>query len=262
MENEELTMRRIEGAFHEREKVLNIYYTAGFPQLNDTVRVARALEESGADMLEIGIPFSDPVADGPTIQDSSKCALENGMTLSLLFEQLKELRSNVQIPVLLMGYVNPIIQFGIENFCRRCSEVGIDGTIIPDLPIQEYEEHYAMHFEKANLANIFLVSPNTSPERIKEVDEKSKGFVYMVSSAGVTGAKSEVQDGQLDYFKRIREMKLKSPKLIGFGISNSQTFHNACEYAEGAIIGSAFVSQLKKDASNKGIRDFIHSIRT
>jgi len=255
-------MNRIEETFEERDAILNIYYTAGFPDLNDTVRIAKALEKSGADMLEIGIPFSDPVADGPTIQDSSKLALENGMKLSLLFEQLKELRSKVQIPVLLMGYVNPIIQFGIENFCRKCAEVGIDGTIIPDLPIQEYEEHYAAHFEEAGLANIFLISPNTGAKRIAEIDEKSTGFIYMVSSAGVTGAKSEVQEGQLDYFKRIADMKLKSPKLIGFGISNSQTFHSACKYAEGAIIGSAFVNQLKEDASDEGIRDFIHSIRT
>ncbi|MEP1096945.1 MAG: tryptophan synthase subunit alpha [Cyclobacteriaceae bacterium] len=255
-------MNRIRETFDQKERILNIYYTAGFPQLNDTVRIAQALEKGGADMLEIGIPFSDPVADGPTIQDSSKIALENGMKLSLLFEQLKELRSKVQIPILLMGYVNPIIQFGIKNFCYKCAEVGIDGTIIPDLPIQEYEEHYATHFEAAGLTNIFLISPNTDAKRIAEIDEKSTGFIYMVSSAGVTGAKSEVQEGQKDYFGRIREMKLKNPKLIGFGISNSQTFHNACEFAEGAIIGSAFVNQLKEDDSDEGIGDFIHSIRT
>lgn len=261
MGNEELTTNRIEGAFANKERVLNIYYTAGFPNLNDTIRIAEALEASGADMLEIGIPFSDPVADGPTIQTSSKTALDNGITLSLLFDQLKKLRKRVQIPVLLMGYVNPIIQFGVENFCRKCVEVGIDGTIIPDLPIEEFEEHYKLHFEAAGLSNIFLISPNTSKERIEQIDAKSSGFIYMVSAAGVTGAKEQIQQGQLEYFDRIQAMELKSPRLIGFGISNNQTFKNACKYAEGAIIGSAFVSQLAEGASDESIKEFIHAIR-
>ena len=254
-------MNRIEEIFQQQSDILNIYYTAGFPNLDDTVRIAQSLEESGVDMLEIGIPFSDPVADGPTIQASSKTALDNGITLVGLFDQLKNLRNKVEIPVLLMGYLNPIIQFGIEAFCRKCKEVGIDGTIIPDLPIKEFEEHYRVHFEAAGLSNIFLISPNTSTERIEEIDGKSSGFIYMVSAPGVTGAKEQIQQGQLAYFERIKAMELKSPKLIGFGISNSQTFNTACNYAEGAIIGSAFVNQLTNDSSDEGIKNFINRIR-
>ncbi len=254
-------MNRINKAFEKENSILNIYFTAGFPDLRDTIRIASALENSGADMLEIGIPFSDPVADGPTIQKSSKQALDNGMTLALLFDQLVTLREKVSIPVLLMGYVNPILQFGIEEFCKKCKEVGIDGTIIPDLPVQEFLDTYKHHFEEAGLENIFLISPNTSEERIETIDAISNGFIYMVSSASTTGAKESVQDGQLEYYQRIQDMNLKSPRLIGFGISNSETFNIACEHAHGAIIGSAFINQLEKEPSDEGIQKFVHSIK-
>lgn len=254
-------MNRINKVFEQKEEILNIYFTAGFPKLDDTVRIAHDLESAGADMIEIGIPFSDPVADGPTIQTSSEKALGNGMTIKYLFEQLAELRKEVTIPVLLMGYVNPIIQFGIEQFCDECTKVGIDGLIIPDLPMQEYLDDYQSHFKKNGIHNIFLISPNTAEERIQIIDQNSSGFIYMVSSASITGAKANVQDGQKEYYQRIQGMNLKNPRLIGFGISNKETFETACEYADGAIIGSAFVNQLNKDDSEKGINEFIKDIR-
>ncbi len=254
-------MNRINEIFERKRSILSIYYTAGFPQLKDTLRIAVSLERSGADMLEIGIPFSDPVADGPTIQQSSAKALQNGMTLALLFEQLAELRKDVRIPVLLMGYVNPILQYGIENFCDKCAELGIDGTIIPDLPVREFEDSYRDYFRSKGLANVFLISPNTSKERIEAVEEISDAFIYMVSSASVTGAKAELQEGQQEYYQRIQAMNLSNPKLIGFGISNRKTFEKACSHAEGAIIGSAFINQLNEDPSEDGIREFIHSIK-
>ncbi len=254
-------MNRIDKAFIQGKNILNIYFTAGFPNLEDTVRIALDLERAGAEMLEIGIPFSDPVADGPTIQASSEKALKNGMTISELFKQLGELRKEVTVPVLLMGYINPIIQFGIDRFCKKCAEVGIDGLIIPDLPMQEYLDDYQSHFKMNGIHNIFLISPNTSEERIGMIDDNSSGFIYMVSSASITGAKSTVQDGQTAYYQRIQNMNLKNPRLIGFGISNKETFDAACEYADGAIIGSAFVNQLNEDASEKGIKDFINTIK-
>lgn len=254
-------INRIDQMFSEKKDILSIYYTAGFPNLDDTIKIASCLEQSGADMLEIGIPFSDPVADGPTIQASSKQALVNGMTLSLLFDQLKELRDEVSIPVLLMGYMNPILQFGVEQFCKKCVEVGIDGTILPDLPLQEFDDHFTTYFELYGLANISLISPNTSKERIELIDSRSNGFIYMVSSASVTGAKSGVQEGQLNYYQRVKEMNLNSSKLIGFGISDKESFENACAYAEGAIVGSAFINQLTEDSSFEGIQSFIHSIK-
>lgn len=254
-------MNRIDKTFKEKKNILNIYFTAGYPQLSDTVRVAKDLEASGADMLEIGIPFSDPVADGPTIQASSEKSLANGMTIAKLFEQLKELRKDVSIPVLLMGYINPIIQYGIEKFCDKCAEVGIDGLIIPDLPMQEYLDDYQAHFKAKGIHNIFLISPNTTEERIRMIDKNSSGFIYMVSSASITGAKSTVQDGQTVYYQRIQNMNLKNPRLIGFGISNKETFDTACQYANGAIIGSAFVNQLNEDSSKQGIEKFIKEIR-
>ena len=258
---EQMISNRIDETFANKQDVLNIYFTAGYPKPEDTIRIAKALEKAGADMLEIGIPFSDPVADGPTIQESSKISLDNGMNLSHLFDQLQDLRSQVQIPVLLMGYVNPIIQYGIENFCNNCAKVGVDGVIIPDLPMQEYLEHYQDHFKQKEIHNIFLISPNTSEERIKVIDSHSSGFIYMVSSSSITGAKSAVQDGQLAYYDRINSMGLQNPRLIGFGISNQETFSAACNHANGAIIGSAFINQLNTDSSEEGITNFIHSIK-
>lgn len=254
-------MNRIDQAFADKkDRLLNIYFTAGFPDLDDTVRVAQELEKAGANILEIGLPYSDPIADGPTIQESSNVAIENGMTLKVLFEQLKELRSKVSIPVILMGYLNPIIQFGVEKFCTACNEVGIDGLILPDLPMYEYETIYKPDFEKNGLYNIFLITPQTTKERILKIDELSSGFIYMVSSASITGAKSEITPEQIEYFDSINAMNLTNKRLIGFGISNQSTFNAACQYASGAIVGSAFIKQLSKDSSTSGIHSFIHQI--
>ncbi len=255
-------MNRIDQAFESGNKdILNVYFTAGYPQLDDTVRIARALESAGADMIEIGIPFSDPVADGPTIQASSSQALKNGMNLKLLMKQLEGLREQVSIPVLLMGYVNPILQYGFEAFCKDCERVGVDGLILPDLPLYEYEELYQEVLEKHGLYNIFLISPQTLEARIRKIDELSSGFVYMVSSSSITGAKGDISEEQINYFNRINSMGLKNKRLIGFGISNRKTFGEACDYADGAIIGSAFIKLLSEDASDDNIKKFIQEIK-
>lgn len=254
-------MNRIDQTLSEKSGILNVYFTAGYPNLEDTIRIAQSLERAGADMLEIGMPFSDPVADGPTIQESSQIALDNGMTLEKLFEQLKDLRSHVTVPVLLMGYVNPVIQFGIERFCEKCEEVGIDGVIIPDLPMNEYLAQYSKLFKSHGIRNVFLISPNTSDDRIRIIDKEADGFIYMVSSSSITGAKTGVQDGQEAYYERIRSMQLTTPRLIGFGISDHETFTKACDYASGAIIGSAFIKQLKEDSGESAIQKFVEKIK-
>ena len=256
------TMNRIDQAFEKQHnRLLNVYFTAGFPNHGDTLRIVKSLEKGGADLVEIGIPFSDPVADGPTIQESSTKALNNGMTLKSLFEQLKDLRNEVSIPVLLMGYINPILQFGFNNFCQRCKECGVDGLILPDLPMYEYEQLCKDVLEENGLYNVFLISPQTSADRIRKIDELSSGFIYMVSSSSITGAKGAITDEQLAYFERVRSMELKNKRLIGFGISNHQTFNQACEYADGAIIGSAFIKQLMDDASDDSIIGFVKKIK-
>ncbi len=228
----------------KKENILSIYFTAGFPKLNDTVEIIQQLEKNGVDLIEIGIPFSDPTADGPTIQKSSEIALKNGMSLNILFEQLKTIRESVNIPLVLMGYFNPVFQFGVEQFCEKCAEIGIDGTILPDMPLNEFESEYKSIFKKNNLHNILLITPQTSDERIKQIDAASGGFIYMVSSSATTGAGKTVADFQTDYFERIQNMNLKNPSIIGFGISDKATFDNACKYASGAIIGSAFVKAI------------------
>mgnify|MGYP001028901713 CR=1 FL=1 len=254
-------MNRINKLFQEKpSNILSIYYTAGFPELGDTLLIAEELERAGADMLEIGFPYSDPVADGPVIQASSKQALENGMDLKTLFGQLKDLRSRINIPILLMGYVNPMLQFGVENFCKACAEVGVDGCIVPDLPMAEYEEHYQEIFKQYNLSNIFLVTPQTSGERIRKIDELSTGFVYLISSSATTGKNLQVSQNTEDYFARIAGMKLRNPTMIGFGINNKATFDKACQFANGAIIGTAFVNVLSEDKSAAGIQKFMKSI--
>ncbi|AOM78643.1 tryptophan synthase subunit alpha [Pedobacter steynii] len=250
-------MNRINKLFQEKKNILSIYYTAGYPNLDDTVAIAEELERSGADLLEIGFPYSDPVADGPTIQASSKIALDGGMTLKLLFEQLKDLRKTVSIPVLLMGYVNPMLQYGVENFCKSCAEVGVDGCIVPDLPMQEYEELYSVVFKEYGLTNIFLVTPQTSTERIRKIDGLSNGFIYLLSSSATTGQNLQVSENTEAYFSRIAELKLSNPTMIGFGISSRETFDKACQYANGAIIGSAFVKQLKQDDVAASVKDFM-----
>jgi tryptophan synthase alpha chain len=251
-------MNRINQLFQEKKNnILSIYYTAGYPDLNDTVRIAEDLQRCGADMLEIGFPYSDPVADGPVIQASSKQALDNGMNLALLFEQLKDLRKTVNIPILLMGYVNPLLQFGVENFCKACAEVGVDGCIVPDLPIAEYEALYSGIFAKYGISNIFLVTPQTSPERIQKIDQLTNGFIYLVSSSATTGKNLQLSQNTEDYFARIAALQLKNPVIIGFGINSKATFSKACQYANGAIVGSAFVKTIAEDKEAASIQAFM-----
>jgi tryptophan synthase alpha chain len=256
-------MNRIDKLFKEKKSnILSVYFTAGYPDLDSTVEIIKALADAGVDMIEIGMPFSDPMADGPVIQRSNEKALLNGMNLKLLFSQMKDIRNEVSIPILLMGYLNPVIQFGVERFCRNCSETGIDGVILPDLPIGVYSDEYQKIFNENNLYNILLITPQSSTERILEIDQTCNGFIYMVSSSSVTGTKKAFSDEQLTYFKRVNEMNLRNPALIGFGISNHETFNKACGYARGAIIGSAFVSVLGNKGNIKSnIDQFITEIR-
>lgn len=253
-------MNRIKQKLSKDKKLLSIYFTAGYPKLNDTVEILQQLEKNGVDMVEIGLPFSDPLADGPTIQKSSERALMNGMTTELLFKQLKDIRKSVQIPLIIMGYFNPMLQFGVENFCKKCAELGIDGLIIPDLPLAEYEEQYAEIFKKYGLLNIFLITPQTSQERIREIDNASEGFIYIVSSASVTGSSTGFGTEQANYFERIASLQLKNPQIVGFGINNSETFQQATKHTNGAIIGSAFIKMLSEKGLD-GISAFIKSIR-
>jgi tryptophan synthase alpha chain len=251
-------MNRINQLFQEKNKnILSIYYTAGYPNLHDTLTIARELESAGADMLEIGFPYSDPVADGPVIQASSKKALDNGMDLKLLFEQLKDLRKYVKIPVLLMGYVNPLLQFGVEHFCKACAEVGVDGLIVPDLPMVEYEEFYKETFQQYGISNIFLITPQTTAERIHKIDALTNGFIYMVSSSATTGKNLSLSQVTEDYFSRVAGMELKNPAVIGFGISDQASFDKACQYAKGAIIGTAFVKAIESGDLKENIQGFM-----
>jgi tryptophan synthase alpha chain len=255
-------MNRLNQLFaSKKDNLLSIYYTAGHPALNTTVDIAEALQKAGVDFLEVGFPYSDPVADGPTIQHSSEQALENGMTLNQLFEELAELRKRVTIPILLMGYFNPIVQYGVERFCKKAAELGVDGIIVPDLPMYEYEELYASHFINNNLSNIFLVTPQTSAERIRKIDELSNSFIYLLSSSTITGFNLKLTNNVEDYYKRVKEMALKNPTIIGFGITDNASFKKACEYANGAIVGSKFVKLLGEDGYMEKIPAFIKSIR-
>ena len=245
----------------KKENILSVYFTAGHPNLNDTVEIIQQLEKNGVDLIEIGMPFSDPTADGPTIQRSSETALKNGMNLKLLFEQLKDIRSTVKIPLILMGYINPVYQFGVEKFCEKCAETGIDGLILPDLPLDEFEAFYRPAFGKHNLHNILLITPQTSDQRIKQIDEASSGFIYMVSSASTTGSDKKVEDFQREYFERIQAMNLNNPRVIGFGITDRATFENACKYASGAIIGSAFVKAIDSETEiQEAVSRFVKQI--
>ena len=247
---------RIQKKLGEDKKLLSIYFSAGYPNLNDTVSIIQDLEKNGVDMIEIGLPFSDPLADGPTIQKSSTIALKNGMGTDLLFNQLKEIRKTVSIPLIIMGYFNPVLQYGVENFCKKCQEIGIDGLILPDLPLDVYREEYDTIFKKYNLINIFLITPQTSDARIRQIDDASDGFIYMVSSASTTGAKQGLGEEQEAYFERIAGMNLKNPQIVGFGISNARTFEQATRTAKGAIIGSAFIKILSQQGT-AGISEFI-----
>lgn len=241
---------------------LNVYFTAGYPQLDDTHRILKALETAGADLVEIGMPYSDPVADGETIQKSNEQALDNGMSVRRLFEQLRGMRSEITLPVLLMGYINPVLQFGIENFCQHCAEVGVDGLILPDMPVDEYLEFYKPTFDKYGILNIFLITPQTSEKRIRQIDENSEGFIYMVSSASVTGSQTGVSHDMEAYFMRVNTMNLRNPRLIGFGIKDHETFEKACQHASGAIIGSAFIRVLQESSDlEQGISQYVKSVK-
>ena len=243
-------MNRINQLFSIKQKdILSIYFCAGFP-LEGTASTIKVLEKKGINMIEIGIPFSDPMADGPVIQHAATRALKNGMTLKLLFDQLKDIRKEVQIPLVLMGYLNPIMQYGFKDFCRTCRETGIDGVIIPDLPFKDYMEEYRSIAEEQDVRIIMLITPETSEERIRLIDEHTDGFIYMVSSAAITGAQKDFNAQKQAYFQRIADMNLRNPRMIGFGISNKQTFETASAHAAGAIIGSKFVTLLDEENGN------------
>lgn len=254
---------RITTLFSSNKKnILSVFYTAGFPKLNDTISIAAELEKAGADIIEIGIPFSDPVADGPTIQASNKVALDNGMSLKLLLDQVKEIRKNVKVPIILMGYLNPVMQYGVEKFVKDAANVGVDGLIIPDMPVYEFEEDYKELFQANNMCNTFLISPTTSEDRIKRIDAITEGFIYAVSASSTTGAKKDFSDDQLAYFKRLSGMKLKNPTLIGFGISDHATFSKASSFGSGAIVGSAFINLLNNSKDFSGdIGSFVKSLK-
>ncbi|SDL56339.1 tryptophan synthase, alpha chain [Salinimicrobium catena] len=255
-------MNRIKQKLQEdpQKKLLSIYFTAGYPQPENTVPIIEDLEKSGVDMIEIGLPFSDPLADGPTIQESSQVALKNGMTTQRLFEQLKDIRKAVSIPLLIMGYFNPILQFGVEKFCQKCKETGIDGLIIPDLPVEEYLLQYKEIFRKYDLLPVFLITPQTSEERIRAIDSASEGFIYMVSSASVTGGTGGFGPEQKAYFERVSKMGLNAPLIVGFGIKDAETFEQATANTKGAIIGSAFIKHLTKHGT-RNIAGFTRIIR-
>lgn len=259
-----LTMKnRITELFSSKSKnILSVFYTAGFPNLNDTISIAQCLEKAGADIIEIGIPFSDPVADGPTIQESNKIALDQGMKVSLLLTQVQEIRKIVKIPIVLMGYLNPVMQYGMEKFCKDASAAGVDGLILPDMPMEEYIQEYKELFESHGLSNTFLISPTTSEKRIRLIDSVTNGFIYAVSASSTTGAKGEFTQGQISYFEKLKAMKLNNPFLIGFGISNSTTFSTASSYGAGAIVGSAFINLLKSSSQlETDIIQFVKSLK-
>lgn len=253
---------RLEHTFRDKKDILNVYLTAGFPKLNDTVEVVQELAKNGVDMVEIGMPFSDPLADGPTIQHSSEIAIKNGITLALIFEQVAEIRKTVQIPIILMGYYNQMLQYGVEQFLNKANEVGVDGLIIPDLPLDIYQQEYKVLFEKYDIKMSFLITPQTTEDRVLEIAKESSAFLYIVSSYAITGGKSKIKEYQTNYFKKIAALNISTPKLIGFGISNVETFNKACEYANGAIIGSAFIKAIGKSENLKeSINQFITQIK-
>ncbi|GAB5554495.1 MAG: tryptophan synthase subunit alpha [Saprospiraceae bacterium] len=256
-------MNRIIELFQQKDKdILNIYFTAGYPKKEDTTKVILALDEAGVDLIEIGMPYSDPLADGPTIQESGTQAIENGMTMDLLFDQIAEVRKQTQVPLVLMGYFNQVMQYGEQRFFEKAKAVGIDGLILPDLPVFEYESIYRKMIEAQGLSISFLITPQTSENRIRQIDELTKGFIYMVSNSSITGAKSGISEEQLAYFHRINAMQLQNPRLIGFGISDHATYRTACDYSNGAIIGSAFIRTLAKSSDvRQATLDFVRMVK-
>ena len=254
-------MNRLTERLSAEGKILSIYATAGFPQLKDTLQVLKELENAGVDLIEIGMPFSDPLADGPTIQESSTKALRNGMTTELLFDQLKEVRNHLSIPLILMGYFNPVLQFGVEKFLKKAAEIGIDGVILPDLPLEVYEREYKDLFEAYDLSMIFLITPQTPERRIRKIEQASTSFIYMVSTSSTTGAQKGFNQESMEYFQRIEVMNLKVPTVVGFGISNAASYRQATSHSKGAIIGSAFIKALSKEGI-EGIPAFVQRIRS
>ncbi|MDB2571631.1 tryptophan synthase subunit alpha [Polaribacter sp.] len=254
-------MKKLNELLAQKENLLSIYFTCGYPELGDTAQVISALEKSGVDFIEVGLPYSDPLADGPTIQDSSQKALENGINLDIVFEQLMTIKETNKTPLVLMGYLNQMLKYGEEKFCQKVVDCGIETLIIPDLPMVEFENHYQTLFDKYGLTNVFLITPNTSEERIRKIDTYTKTFIYVVASSSITGAKGAISKQQMDYFKRVKAMQLKSKLIIGFGISDKPTFTTACDFADGAIIGSAFIKYLGANGIEK-ITDFIKPIIT
>jgi tryptophan synthase alpha chain len=241
-------MTRIEKLFrHKKNNVLSIYFTAGFPRLDDTIDILTALQNSGADMVELGIPYSDPLADGPVIQHSSTIALQNGITIKKIFEQLQDFRNRISLPVILMGYLNPVLQYGMEKFCEDAQHAGADGLILPDLPIDEYEETYKRLFKKHKLDFIFLITPETREDRIRKIDQLSKGFIYAVSSSSITGVDKNLE-AQQQYFERLKSMHLKNPVMVGFGIKDHNTFSQVCAHANGTIIGTAYIRSIENSS--------------
>ncbi len=255
-----MTNNKINRVFEDKNhKVLNIYFTAGYPNLNDTGTIIKKLASAKVDIIELGIPYSDPLADGLTIQESSQKALSNGISLSMVFDQVEEIKNDHKTAIVMMGYYNQFLQYGIDKLIKRIGDSGVDGLIIPDLPMDHYQTHYNSKFEEAGIAISFLITPETSDERIKEADRLTSGFLYVVAQSSITGGVKDVSDQQKKYFERIQNMSLKSPKLIGFGIHNKETFDNACQYAEGAIIGSAFIRNLKEHGTDR-VNDFVDKI--
>jgi len=252
-------MKSIKKIFKEKKNVLSIFFTAGFPNLEDTTKIISELSTNNVDFIEVGLPYSDPLADGPTIQHSSQVALQNGMNLDVVFEQLKAIKDTNTTPLLLMGYLNQIIKYGEDKFCQHCKDCGIETVIIPDLPMLEYENHYQQLFDTYGITNVFLITPHTSEARIRKIDALTKAFIYVVASASITGAKGEISQQQIDYFERIKTMNLQSKLIIGFGISDKETFDTACQFADGAIIGSAFIKHLDRSGV-AGIGAFVQKI--
>ena len=253
-------MNSIKNIFQTKDKnILSIYFTSGFPDLDDTTKVIQGLSDAGVDFIEVGLPYSDPLADGPTIQSSSQRALENGINLDIVFDQLMTIKEANKTPLVLMGYLNQLLKYGEEKFCQKLVSCGIDTVILPDLPMVEYENHYKALFDKYGINNVFLITPHTSEERIRKIDSYTKSFIYMVASSAITGAKGEISQQQIDYFERIKAMNLQSKLIIGFGISDHSTFSKACEYGNGAIIGSAFIKELEEKGV-LGISNFVDKI--
>jgi len=242
-------MERLEQLFKTKKNILSVYFTAGFPHLDSTISILESLQKNNVDLVEIGFPFSDPLADGKVIQESSTKALQNGMSLKYLFNELKDIRKKIHLPLIMMGYLNPVLQFGMENFCRKLQELEIDGVILPDLPIETYEKEYKKIFGEYGIKNILLITPQTAEERIRKIDALSQTFIYMVSSSSTTGTQKHNHNEKEEYFSAVKNMELKNPVLAGFGIHNRETFLQACKYVNGGIIGSAYIKELSEGNS-------------